>query len=418
MSRFISPWVRSGRRFSAAAATVALSALAVAVSVHPGAPAPAWAAGPLNGTGGMPGTVRVTNVNSAAFSVSWVSTDAVTGAVRYGVTPGALTNVAEDDLAGARRTHHASPWPLSENTLYYYDILVGSGVDDNGGVHYLLTTGPSPQSIPGPGEQVWGSVVTAGVPTSGVLVYALIQSTDGSNSAGESAPLSLLTTDSYWGFSTGSFLEADLGAPFSYVSATDRLRLDAQGNPEGQATDVLTISQAVYPLSRTVTLSAGILPPPADPAPLPGPSGPDLVIDSLQYLLNYPTAGCSANFTVTVRNVGDVTAVAPFRVALYLDHSRVPYSGERSNTNTFWVIGSDLGPSASVALSSLSPYTTSGVISQLPAAGNHTLYARADSYNNQVAELDEANNLHGPITVTAVGDCLKRIYLPLVLRNN
>jgi hypothetical protein len=319
-------------------------------------------------------------------------------------------------LPGSRQAHHVSLWPLSENTPYYYDILTGIGVDDNGGVHFVQTTGPT-LGLPNLGDIVCGTVITAGQLTTNAVVYAALQDADAAGSPGQSAPVSILASE-LCGFNAGTFLEADLGAYFNYASATDWLRLDAQGDPEGQASEFFTMSQAIYPLSRTVSLSAGILPPPPDAAPLPGPSGPDLVVDSLQATLGSPMAGCSASFSVTVRNDGNVAAIAPFRVALYLDHSRVPYAGERSNTNTFWVIGSDLAPSSTMELSSLTPFTASGVISRLLAAGNHTLYAQADSYNNEVAELNESNNLYGPITVTAQGACTRSIYLPLVLRSN
>ena len=32
---------------------------------------------------------------------------------------------------------------LLPDTRYYYDLLTSAGVDDNGGVHYLYSTGPT-----------------------------------------------------------------------------------------------------------------------------------------------------------------------------------------------------------------------------------------------------------------------------------
>ena len=95
-------------------------------------------------------------------------------------------------------------------------------------------------------------------------------------------------------------------------------------------------------------------------------------------------------------------------MALYLDHSRVPYPGERSNINTYWVVTEDLAAGSSRQLTV--------VINQLLPQGNHTLYAQVDSYNNQVRETDEENNIFGPVQVQARIGC-KQIYLPLVLRN-
>ena len=166
-----------------------------------------------------------------------------------------------------------------------------------------------------------------------------------------------------------------------------------------------------------MTVTAGILAPPPAPTPLPGSTGPDLVIDSIQASTGYPVAGCSAAITVTVRNAGNTPVTQPFRVALYLDHSRVPYPGERSNTNTWWAVNSTIPPSGTIALSSLSPAAASGVINRLMAGGTHTIYAQADSYGNQVTELDEENNVSGPLTLDAQGACIHIWYFPLVWRH-
>lgn len=411
------PGCHARRRLIAAATTAAAACIiALLVGLQPGSPGPALAAGPQDPASVISGSVRVTNVTYGAFTVSWLSSDAVTGAIRYGATPDAVSTIAGDEVPGPHRVHHALVWPLSENTRYFYDILTGSSVDDNGGVHYLQTTGPT-LGLPALDHTICGVVVTATQATTNAVVYATLQDAGSGGTPGQSAPVSMLG-DEFCGFNAGTFLAGDLGAYFSYSASVDRLAVGVQGDPQGQATSTFTLSEILYPLSRTVTMTAGILPSPPDPAPLPGGSGPDLVVESLQSTLGWPVPGCSATFSVTVRNTGNVSAAAPFQVALYLDHSRVPYSGERSNTNTYWIVNSDLAPSAAVVLSSLSPFAASGVISRLLTAGDHTVYARADSYSNQVAELNESNNLFGPVTVTGQGDCQKIIYLPLVFRSH
>ena len=345
------------RHVMAAVGLVAVLVMAAAVIGQAGGPALA-AGGPSGASGVVPGTVRVTNVTGGKFSVSWLSTEAVTGAVRYGTWPHQLTSVRGDDLDGSRRTHHVSPGDdvsaLLPDTWYYYDILSGSSVDDNGGVHYLIATGPDLETLPDPGTVALGRVVTgSGGPVAESLVYLTLNDADWAGSAGSSAPQSVISVGPFWQFTPGSIRESDLGAYFGHLTTTDRIDLAVQGNPDGQAMDRFVMNQALYPLSRTVTVTAGILAPPPAPTPLPGSTGPDLVVDSIQASTGYPVAGCSAAITVTVRNAGNTPVTQPFRVALYLDHSRVPYPGERSNTNTWWAVNSTIPPSGTIALSSL-----------------------------------------------------------------
>lgn len=369
----------------------------------------------------VPGTVRVANVTYATFAVSWMSTEAVTGAVRYGTWPQSLSQTATDDLSGVRRAHHVSPGftgqELMPDTWYYYDILSGSGIDDNGGVHYIQATGPVLLELPDPEPRLRGAVLTGtGAPAPGSLVYLNLLDGDGAGSPGRSAPQSLVAEGGYWGLSGGSMREGDLAAYFGVLTSTDRLELAVQGDPDGWARGQYGVYEAVDPMSRTITITTGILPAPAAPAPLPGPNGPDLVIESIQASSGYPVAGCSAAITVTVRNAGNAAVTAPFRVALYLDHSRVPYPGERSNTNTWWTVEGGLAPSATVTVSSLMPAQASGAITRLMAAGRHTIYAQADSYGNQVAELNEENNQTGPFSLDALGGCVLYRYLPSLAR--
>ena len=96
-------------------------------------------------------------------------------------------------------------------------------------------------------------------------------------------------------------------------------------------------------------------------------------------------------------------------MALYLDHSRVPYPGERSNTNTYWVVSQTLAAGGTLSLSAKNPAVASGVINSLAVAGTHTVYAQVDSYNNQVGETSEANNVWGPLSVDCHGRLLPNL---------
>jgi hypothetical protein len=413
---------------AAGALSLALGAAAFSSTGAPGAAAaqpgvtpvaflPLVTAGGAGGAGVVSGTVRVTNVRDQGFTVSWLTTAEVTGAVRYGLGPNNLTAIAQDDITVTGHTHHVTlgDSELLPDTRYYYDLLTGSGVDDNGGVHYLYATGPTLQGVPSPGgELIYGYVLTAtgaGLPDS--IVYWWLQDAGAAGSLGWSQPRSEpALSGGIWNFTLGAEREGDLGAFFEYAAGTDLVKLAAQGAPDGWATDSFTIMPVV---SRVLTVAAGTLAPPPAPSPVAGPA-PDLVVESVIASPSGPGPGCPLTLTVSIRNQGAVSVTAPFRVALYLDHSRVPYPGERSNTNTYWLVSQTLAPSGTLSLSARNPAEATGANTSLTAPGIHTIYAQVDSYNNQVGETNEDNNLWGPLAVNTAGAC-NRIYLPLITRS-
>lgn len=372
-----------------------------------GRPVTAWAEASPSSTNIVPGSVRVTNVRDGGFTVSWLTTESVTGAIRYGLSPGSLSNTAYDDRGDnfSGRTHHVSLGNLLPETWYYYDILSGDTVDDNGGVHYIYATGPT-LWIPSV-QGIYGQVVTGtGQPLPGSVLYAVLSDMNRLGSMGTSAPYSSLAKEQgYWQFNLPEFREGDFTAYFSYSGTVELVNLVVVGEPDGVGQDTFTPSQADLSqgVSRTVTVTAGIAVP-IPPAPPPISPGPDLAVIGLTS--GTPLAGCP--FIIAINNQGGAIAKAPFRVALYLDHSRVPYPGERSNINTYSVVTEDLGAGSSRQLAV--------VIEHLLPQGNHTLYAQVDSYNNLVGETDENNNIFGPVQVQAKMGC-RRVYLPLVLRN-
>jgi hypothetical protein len=411
---------------AAGALLLALGAAAFAWHGAPGAVAASLGAAPksapLASAGVVSGTVRVTNVRDQGFTVSWMTTEAVTGEVRYGQDPNNLTMLAHDEIIVTSRTHHvtlgATGLPTDtvvQDTRYYYDLLTSAGVDNNGGVHYQYATGPTLLSVPPFGDLAGGQVVTAsGVELPGSMVYWWLRDNGDAGSPELSQPQSVSTDSAaWWNFTTGSVRLGDLTGLFEYVTGTDRIVLNVQGAPDGWANESRLISLGA---GWTVTVTAGALAPPPAPSPVPSPTpAPDLVVDSVVASPVAPGPGCPLTLTVTIRNQGTASVTTPFRVALYLDHSSVPYPGERSNTNTYWIVSQTLAPAETLSLSARNPAAASGAITTLTALGSHMVYAQVDSYNNQVGETDEGNNLWGPLVVNTTGACY-RIYLPLVMR--
>jgi len=188
--------------------------------------------------------VRISNVRDIYFVVSWVTDEATGGEVRYGTTP-SLGQVAQDQRGAghAGQTHYVALTDLAPSTLYYFDVESGGTVDDNGGAHWQVTTGPT--LSPPASDAVWGLVNQSdGIALAeGAIVYIWVQDDDGAGSPGLSALMSSLVNDTgYWFGNLRSARTTDLGAYFDYSASGDRVILQAMGADMGQAS--LTVDTA------------------------------------------------------------------------------------------------------------------------------------------------------------------------------
>ena len=92
-------------------------------------------------------SVMVTNVTEAAFSVSWMSDEAVGGVVNYGTSAGDLDKTQGDDRGDnfVGLTHHVTvglAQPLSASTTYFFQIMSDSVmVLDSQGQPFAVNTG-------------------------------------------------------------------------------------------------------------------------------------------------------------------------------------------------------------------------------------------------------------------------------------
>ena len=131
-------------------------------------------------------------------------------------------------------------------------------------------------------------------------------------------------------------------------------------------------------------------------------AGPDLVIDSIIVDGSGPT--------VTVRNAGTTSSLDPFWVDLYVNPGSTPKLNQEwheiASSGVAWGVTQALAPGQTVVLTLSSPYYEAAESNPIFPA-NATIYAFADSIhdatsNGNVIELDETNNLGGPVTVSAI----------------
>ena len=179
--------------------------------------------------------IQETNVRDTSFTISWI-TDLVSGGyIEFGTT-GGLGQTADDTrgVSHSGTTHYTQLMGLEPETTYYYDVISGSTRDDNGGLHYLLTTGPT-LSIPSP-DTAYGHVFKTGgiTPAEGTIAYLTLVDNDGSGTMVQSAEMSsLVDASGYWFFNLGNARLNDHSGYFVYSLSGDNLDIFAQGGADG-----------------------------------------------------------------------------------------------------------------------------------------------------------------------------------------
>ncbi len=193
--------------------------------------------------------VRVTDVRDIAFTVSWVTDRPAGDGVRYGTGPAQLNQIV-GDVRGAgnnSNTHYVTATGLTPNTTYYFDVISGGSVDNNGGKRYQVTTGPTLSPIAP--STVFGQVFQADGETlaNGTIVYLQVVNHNGAGSPGTSAPLSALVQFGYWAIDVNEARTINLNSHFISPEQGDQIALEVQGT----ADDVMAYAEV--PLDKTVT---------------------------------------------------------------------------------------------------------------------------------------------------------------------
>ncbi len=186
--------------------------------------------------------VRVTNQTDAQWTVSWITSQPVTGSIKYGVNPLSLNMTAYDDrgVGFNGKTHQVTVKGLSPETVYYFDVISGGVVDNNYGNHYTALTGKS--FISSGIDMVYGMVNKQGGQSTAndTLVYLTLKDNDGQGSPNISAPISALVQENgYWMVDLVNLRTIDLTAQFKYSSTADELYLFAHGADKGIGSEII-----------------------------------------------------------------------------------------------------------------------------------------------------------------------------------
>jgi hypothetical protein len=125
----------------------------------------------------VPSNVRVSNVNSSSFTVSYTTAAEVTGSINYGKdqTFGLVALDERDKNLKPRKIHSVKISNLSPSTEYLFSIVSGNETFLNNGLPYKVMTGPVISGDrPSGGFIVGRAVSTEGKPLSEGLVYVTV----------------------------------------------------------------------------------------------------------------------------------------------------------------------------------------------------------------------------------------------------
>lgn len=127
-----------------------------------------------------PSDVKITNINDSSLTVSWITTQAVSGTINFGETPslGSIIPDDRDQISGTTSqfpTHYITLRYLKPGTQYYFKIISGNKTYDHDGEAYIVTTAPEIPAAQNQSSPVYGTVTkNDGTPADGAIVYLTI----------------------------------------------------------------------------------------------------------------------------------------------------------------------------------------------------------------------------------------------------
>jgi len=185
-----------------------------------------------------PTQIKITNVNDTSFTISWITDEATSGFIKYGLNKNPNFTAADDrdQLSGNTESflaHHVAVKNLKPNTIYFFKIGSGGKIFDNNGQAYQVKTASTISSSPPPNDVAYGTVVDQNNnPVEGAIVYLSLANAN---------PASSLTKSSgSWVIPLNLIRSADLSTHATYDKDASIEEIFIQASTTGTATVVAT----------------------------------------------------------------------------------------------------------------------------------------------------------------------------------
>lgn len=187
-----------------------------------------------------PKNIKLSNIGSTTFSVSWTTDIPLTGYVRYSDNPAKITLPAgdvRDQISGTSQSytnHLANITGLTADKTYYFLVGSGSQTYDDGGKPFQVRT--AQQVIAPPEDVIFGKVVGgSGIPSNGAIVHVEAE-------GGET--LSVMTkNDGTWRLNLANSRDK-AGKVLTYDPIKTLLSIFVQAGSAGTATAITDASKA------------------------------------------------------------------------------------------------------------------------------------------------------------------------------
>lgn len=186
-----------------------------------------------------PKNVKISNLGSTTFSVSWTTDIPLTGLIKYSEDPTKITTPAgdaRDQISGTSQgytNHSVNVTGLGANKTYYFLIISGSGTyDDNGKPFQIRTTA---QVIAPPEDVIFGKVLgAAGEAANGAIVFV--------EAEGGQSVSTITRTDGTWRLNLANSRDKE-GKVLTYDPQKTLLSIFVQAGSAGTATALTDTSK-------------------------------------------------------------------------------------------------------------------------------------------------------------------------------
>jgi hypothetical protein len=186
--------------------------------------------------------IRITNVGSGQFSVSWTSDVEELGYIRYGKQKDNATiwSIGNDDRGQviSSTVHHVTIQGLQSNTTYFYEIVSGDNNYDNANNYYTQKTGPYLEPVLNacqPAGRIFKNFEKTELAYNTIVYITILGENEQKENSSSVSVIVTHKTSGYWFIDLANFRTKDLQNSYSIQCGEDLILVEAQAGKDGIA---------------------------------------------------------------------------------------------------------------------------------------------------------------------------------------
>jgi len=186
--------------------------------------------------------IKITNVGSGQFSVSWTSDIEETGFVRYGKKIENLTNwsLGNDDrgIETISTIHHVTIQGLQSKTNYFFEIVSGGTNYDNSNNYYVQKTGPYLEPVLNacqPAGQIFKNIEKTELAFDTIVYITILGNIEQQENSSTASVIVTQNSAGYWFMDLANFRSKNLQDSYAIQCGKDMILVEAQAGNNGTA---------------------------------------------------------------------------------------------------------------------------------------------------------------------------------------